>query len=261
MPLDPPKRIKRLLRIHAAAAHEEELRRALQPVAGAFKRWEDGKLRSRALSEVIRTFEQGPVRDLYVRYNSGVPEASVAYAIAAGVLQRGAVDPELLEYLAAGIRFYERPPPGRTDLGDEASHVAARLVASRNTLTDPGRRPTVSLWALHRSFLDLLKERTGGEPNIPDSPVGFVFQYEGERQQAEKCWMNLHSALRELRKEDFSTDAILWTLAGFASEILPRSRFSKGQIDAYLDWMGAAVESASADRSAMQSVVKNGGAV
>jgi len=30
-----PKRIKRLLREYAAAAHEEELRRALLPVAGS----------------------------------------------------------------------------------------------------------------------------------------------------------------------------------------------------------------------------------
>jgi hypothetical protein len=43
---DTPRRIKRLLREHAAAAHEEELRRALVPVADAFKRWERGELGS-----------------------------------------------------------------------------------------------------------------------------------------------------------------------------------------------------------------------
>src|SRR5919197_5865455 len=38
--VDIPKRVKRLLRECAAAAHEEELRRALVPIAEAFKRWE-----------------------------------------------------------------------------------------------------------------------------------------------------------------------------------------------------------------------------
>jgi hypothetical protein len=36
---DAPKRIKRLLREYAGAAHEEELRRALLPVSEAFGRW------------------------------------------------------------------------------------------------------------------------------------------------------------------------------------------------------------------------------
>jgi hypothetical protein len=45
-----PKRIRRLLREYAAAAHEEELRRALLPVAEAFKRWERRELDSSELS-------------------------------------------------------------------------------------------------------------------------------------------------------------------------------------------------------------------
>jgi hypothetical protein len=43
---DTPKRVKRLLRKHAGEAHEEELRRAREPVAEAFKRWERGELGS-----------------------------------------------------------------------------------------------------------------------------------------------------------------------------------------------------------------------
>jgi len=43
---DTPKRIKRLLREQGGRAHEEELRRALVPVAEAFKRWEHGELGS-----------------------------------------------------------------------------------------------------------------------------------------------------------------------------------------------------------------------
>jgi hypothetical protein len=46
---EPPKRIKRLLREFAAKAHEEELRRALTPLAHAFERWSSRSARSRAL--------------------------------------------------------------------------------------------------------------------------------------------------------------------------------------------------------------------
>jgi len=67
---DIPKRVKRLLRECAAAAHEEELRRALLPIAEAFKRWEQGELGSGDLSELIHRFHQGPARDLYLRYIS-----------------------------------------------------------------------------------------------------------------------------------------------------------------------------------------------
>ena len=56
---DIPKRVKRLLREYASAAHEEELRRALLPLAEAFKRWEHGDLDSGELSDLIHRFHQG----------------------------------------------------------------------------------------------------------------------------------------------------------------------------------------------------------
>ena len=67
---DAPKRIKRLLREYAGAAHEEELQRALLPVSEAFKRWERRELDRAELSEVSHRFHQGPARDLWVRYNT-----------------------------------------------------------------------------------------------------------------------------------------------------------------------------------------------
>ena len=59
---DIPKRVKRLLREYASAAHEEELRRALLALAEAFKRWEHGDLDSGELSDLIHRFHQGPAR-------------------------------------------------------------------------------------------------------------------------------------------------------------------------------------------------------
>ena len=104
---DTPKRIKRLLREYAGAAHEEELRRALVPIAEAFKRWERRELGSGELSEIIHAFHQGPARELYVRYNTPRLEIAVAYAITAGVLERQTIPAELLDHLAGPLRFYE----------------------------------------------------------------------------------------------------------------------------------------------------------
>ena len=104
---DTPKRIKRLLREHAADAHEEELRRALVPVAEAFKRWERGELGSGELSEIVHRFHQGPARELFVRYNTPHLEMTVAYAITMGVLDRQKIPAELCEHLARALEFYE----------------------------------------------------------------------------------------------------------------------------------------------------------
>ena len=56
------KRIKRMIREYAAAAHKEELRRALLPLADAFKRWEREELDRFALQDLIHQFHQGAAR-------------------------------------------------------------------------------------------------------------------------------------------------------------------------------------------------------
>lgn len=114
---DAPKRIRRLLREYAAAAHEEELRRALLPVSEAFKRWERKELGSGELSEIIHEFHQGPARDLWSRYNNTPHlEMAVAFAITTGLLARDTIPGDLLEHLARAMRFYEE--------GQAATHGA-----------------------------------------------------------------------------------------------------------------------------------------
>jgi hypothetical protein len=108
---DVPKRIKRLLRELAAEAHEEELRRALVPLAEAFKRWERRELGSGELAELIHEFHQGPARELYLRYTAPHQGPPVAYAIVEGILDRRAIPAEVLDYLARTIEFYEREQP------------------------------------------------------------------------------------------------------------------------------------------------------
>jgi hypothetical protein len=102
-----PKRIRKLVREWAGEAHEEELRRALLPIAEAFDRWKRGDVASSELSNVIHKFHQGPARDLFVKYNTNRREAPVAHAIVSGILDKQKIPPELLQHLASWISFYE----------------------------------------------------------------------------------------------------------------------------------------------------------
>ena len=104
---DIPKRIKRLLREYAEIAHEEELRRALLPLATAFEEWKKGTVSSGELSVMIHEFHQGSARALFNKYNSTWLDLSVAHAIHSGVLEKERVPQELLDHLATAIASYE----------------------------------------------------------------------------------------------------------------------------------------------------------
>jgi hypothetical protein len=54
-----PKAVKRELRELANLAYEEELRRALQPLSAAFKRWDCVELSSDELSDLIHQVSTG----------------------------------------------------------------------------------------------------------------------------------------------------------------------------------------------------------
>jgi hypothetical protein len=114
---DMPKRIKRLLREQAMLAHEEELRRALLPIAAAFEEWKKGGLGSGELRDMIHEYHQGPARRLFSKYNNGPLDAVVAYAIVSGILDASRVPDELLEYLSTAIAFYEKSSPAHEEIG------------------------------------------------------------------------------------------------------------------------------------------------
>ena len=103
---DAPKRIKRLLREYAAAAHEEELG-GLCSLCQKVQAVGEGELGSGELSEIIHQFHQGPARELWVRYNTPRLEMAVAFAITTGLLARDTIPGELLEHLRGAMRFYE----------------------------------------------------------------------------------------------------------------------------------------------------------
>lgn len=102
-----PKHVKRALRELAAAAHEEELRRALVPLQAAFERCARGELSSGELTDNIHQFHQGPAQELSAQYNSGILDAAVAYAVVAGFVERSDVPAAVLPHLARALAFYE----------------------------------------------------------------------------------------------------------------------------------------------------------
>ena len=104
---DLPKNLKRLLREHAGRAHEEELRRALLPLADDFDRWRSGEVSSGEISERIHAFHQGPAREIWKSYNYGSLIHAVAFAIHQGILQRESVPSELLEVLRPSLALFE----------------------------------------------------------------------------------------------------------------------------------------------------------
>lgn len=108
---EPTKSVKRALRSLSAVAHEEELRRALLPVATAFEEWRAGRLGSGELTERIHDFHQGPARELFKKYNSGLLEYAVAQAIVAGVLDREAVPADVLDHCRQAIELLEGTSP------------------------------------------------------------------------------------------------------------------------------------------------------
>ena len=155
-----PKPIKRLLREYAAAAHEEELRRALLPISEAFGRWASAELGSGELSEIIHRFHQGPARELWARYNTPHLEIPVAFAITTGVLGRGTIPAELLEHLAGALRFNEEE---RVDIVSSGNEMATAQVYQFKLVLVGVEPPiwrriqvpeTYSFWDLHVALQD-----------------------------------------------------------------------------------------------------------
>lgn len=104
-----PKKVRRVLRELAARAHEEELRRALAPPAEAFREWEQGRVSSIEISDLIHEFHQGPACSLYARYAlRGADDLNVASAVARGALRRGDVPAEALEHILREVELCER---------------------------------------------------------------------------------------------------------------------------------------------------------
>ena len=102
------KAIRRKTRELADQAYEEELRRALVPLAEAFERWKVGAASSVEISDLIHEFHEGPAKQLWGTYTALKPDALVARAVALGVLERKSLPPEVAASLADEIETFEQ---------------------------------------------------------------------------------------------------------------------------------------------------------
>jgi hypothetical protein len=102
-----PRKMKKLLREYSGLAHESELRHELEALSAQFDEWKNGAMDSWELTEAIHRFHNGTARELYKQYNYGSIELNVAHAIFTGLLDRGQVPRELLDYLKKYLAFYE----------------------------------------------------------------------------------------------------------------------------------------------------------
>jgi hypothetical protein len=101
------KKITVLLREYSMEAYERELHRELENLDRIFDKWRDGKITSGELSYQIHQYETGPKRELYKKYTDLSHDVNVAYAIAAGILNRDEVPAGLLEAISSLIVFYQ----------------------------------------------------------------------------------------------------------------------------------------------------------
>jgi hypothetical protein len=104
-----PKHIKRTVRELAGRAYEVELGRALATLHEEFDRWKRGEINAFDVADAVHRFHQGPARELYLTYTQRHPKAAVAHAIQTGLLDREQIGPDVLEYLAGALSYYEAP--------------------------------------------------------------------------------------------------------------------------------------------------------
>ena len=120
------KSLKRELREQSMLAHEEELHRALLPLAEKFEQWRQGQVESGELALIIRDWDLGPQKELFKKYNYGIKEMNVAHAIVTGILEERKVDAELLRALEQQLAFYrEQVPEAAESSGSEAGDAPA----------------------------------------------------------------------------------------------------------------------------------------
>ncbi len=100
------KSIKKLLHHWRCQTHERELHRELARLDERFAAWRRGELSSGELAIEVHEFDAGLARELFKRYNDGMQDMNVAYAIVTGILDEREVPPELLAALERPLAFY-----------------------------------------------------------------------------------------------------------------------------------------------------------
>ena len=101
------KQMRQKLRELADQAYEEELRRALTPLAEAFERWRVRTESSFEISDLIHEFHQGPSRRIWSTYSALKPDVLVARAVALGLLARESLPTAVAASIAQQIEAFK----------------------------------------------------------------------------------------------------------------------------------------------------------
>ncbi len=104
---EPSKKLRKMLREQAERAWEAEMRAALGALHGKFEQWKSGEVSSGDLDRAIHEYHNGIARDIWKRYSNSRPHFQVAYAVAAGLIAKDSLPPEVQEYIASLLGFYE----------------------------------------------------------------------------------------------------------------------------------------------------------
>jgi hypothetical protein len=102
-----PKPIKKALRDLAGEAYERELRHELGKLDKSFNAWRSGELTSGELNDRIHDYESGPAREMFKRYNSGLPDVNVASAVAVGLLVWQEIPADVLNAIEDMITLFK----------------------------------------------------------------------------------------------------------------------------------------------------------
>jgi hypothetical protein len=100
--------MKKSLREFVCIAQEQELKRALQPIADAFEKWKNNEISSKYIYEKIRNFNGGSAREIYNKYTKLTNRQLVDQAIDGGKLSSDKIPDDLLRDLANAIESIDK---------------------------------------------------------------------------------------------------------------------------------------------------------
>ena len=104
----PPKNIRRTLKELSWKSYEIELREHLGNLFNNFKTWDNNKLKSGELSDLIHEFHDGPSREMYKYYNTVDPEMSVSRAIVLEYFSSKQIPEEVFPFISNSIEFCKK---------------------------------------------------------------------------------------------------------------------------------------------------------
>ena len=107
-----PKKLKAVLREHAARAWEAEMSAALGALSAKFDEWNAGAMSTADLDAAIHEYHNGIARDIWKRFSTNDPVIPLAHAVATGVLPKDSLPPEVVERIESMVALFEEEERG-----------------------------------------------------------------------------------------------------------------------------------------------------